>query len=65
MLNSIAEEHKMLVASIYFEEAVETWFQNAYKTIEGINWKDFVEDLCTRFADAAHENVIGDFNKLQ
>ena len=38
MLNPDAEEQKVLFTSMYFEGLVETWFQNAYETVEGVNW---------------------------
>ena len=59
------EEDKVLFASLHLEGAAETWFGNFFDTLEGVTWEQFVEELCARFANEGHENVEGEFSKLQ
>lgn len=30
-----------------------------------LTWEEFIAYLCVRFQDLGHDNVVGEFNKLQ
>ena len=65
LLNPIPYDQRVLFASLHLEGLAETWFQNCFESVEGVSWEMFVENLCARFTDSSHENIVGEFIKLQ
>ncbi|XP_026398913.1 uncharacterized protein LOC113294751 [Papaver somniferum] len=52
------------IASMYLEGKVDIWFQDYQIGKPLITWDDFVRDICLRFQELGHDDVVGEFNKL-
>lgn len=59
------EDRKVLFASMHLDGIAVTWSENSFETLERVTQVHFVEELCYHFANEGHENVEGEFSKLQ
>ncbi|KAK2992562.1 hypothetical protein RJ640_022755 [Escallonia rubra] len=59
------ETHKVNFASAHFEGQAEHWFGTYIKAKGRVQWKEFVNDVNSRFARLFKESVIGEFHKLK
>ncbi|KAL5714819.1 hypothetical protein ACHQM5_016726 [Ranunculus cassubicifolius] len=64
LFNPIEPAQKVLFASLFFKGRAELWYQSRAKQLKTLCWEDFLTILCHRFSSEAHENIIGEFNKL-
>ncbi|XP_026441802.1 uncharacterized protein LOC113340978 [Papaver somniferum] len=63
-LHQLNDEQKVHIATLYLEGKADVWFQHYQTSKANLYWEDFIIDVCTRFQDLGHDNVIGEFNKL-
>ncbi|KAG8385566.1 hypothetical protein BUALT_Bualt03G0058500 [Buddleja alternifolia] len=59
ILSTIAEEHKVPLASIYMEGKAEMWYQGYMEREEPRIWEEFVLAVLARFEDTNPEMIIG------
>ncbi|PIN13524.1 hypothetical protein CDL12_13862 [Handroanthus impetiginosus] len=60
-----SQNHKVPLASVYFQGKAEVWFQNFIEGRSLPSWDELVVAVLERFDDVALELIIGEFNKLQ
>ncbi|XP_026383573.1 uncharacterized protein LOC113279076 [Papaver somniferum] len=58
------DEKKVHVALMYLEGRADVWFQDYNVGKEYIFWGVFIKDLCSRFQELGHDDIVGEFNKL-
>ncbi|KAL4379604.1 hypothetical protein GQ457_02G023110 [Hibiscus cannabinus] len=63
-LFAILENQKLEIASMYLTGRAEVWFDGYIMQKNRATWHEFVADLCHRFCDKEHSDVIEEFNKL-
>ncbi|KAL4278717.1 hypothetical protein GQ457_03G025020 [Hibiscus cannabinus] len=61
---SIPAASKVEIASMYLVGRAETWFDGYIMQKNHLTWQEFVSDICHRFTDKLHADVIEEFNKL-
>ncbi|KAL4281431.1 hypothetical protein GQ457_03G011630 [Hibiscus cannabinus] len=61
---NIPEYQKVEMASMYLTGKAETWYDAYIMQKHRVSWHAFVADLCHRFCDKNHSDIIEDFNKL-
>ncbi|KAL5700703.1 hypothetical protein ACHQM5_026117 [Ranunculus cassubicifolius] len=64
ILHPMDEQQKVLYASLYFSDAVDTWFQTDPLKFTSLGWKEFSLLVQQRFSEELTENVIGEFKLL-
>lgn len=52
------------MASMYLEGKADVWFHDYQESKIVVNWDDFVRDICLRFQELGHNDIVGEFNKL-
>ena len=55
----------MSIATAYFNEAVNAWFQGCLSVRGDYMWKEFSEKLCEHFGKRSMVDTIEEFNKLK
>ncbi|KAL4313107.1 hypothetical protein GQ457_01G008060 [Hibiscus cannabinus] len=63
-LFAILENQKLEIASMYLTGRAEVRFDGYIMQKNRATWHEFVADLCHRFCDKEHSDVIEEFNKL-
>ncbi|XP_026410826.1 uncharacterized protein LOC113306056 [Papaver somniferum] len=53
------------LASMYLEGKADVWFQDYQIGKPVVMWGDFLRDICLRFQELGHDDIVGEFNKLQ
>ncbi|KAL4310801.1 hypothetical protein GQ457_01G015560 [Hibiscus cannabinus] len=61
---AIPEQNKLQIASMYLIGGAETWYDGYAMQKTKLTWREFISDLCHRFSDKLHTDVIDEFNKL-
>ncbi|XP_026459437.1 uncharacterized protein LOC113360105 [Papaver somniferum] len=64
LLHNMSDPQMVNIASMYLEGKADIWFQNYQIGKPLITWDDFVRDICLRFQEVGHDDVVGEFNKL-
>ncbi|KAF5188489.1 hypothetical protein FRX31_021924 [Thalictrum thalictroides] len=63
--NPIDSTQMVLFASLHFHGRADKWYQSGFAELDTLDWDQFTEAVRARFSEEAHENVVGEFNKLQ
>ncbi|XP_026451994.1 uncharacterized protein LOC113352386 [Papaver somniferum] len=58
------DEQKVHLATLYLDGNTDVWFQDYQEGKGSLYWEDFIIDVCTRFQELGHDNVVGEFKKL-
>ena len=61
----MAENQKINLATAYFNDMVDAWFQGWDRVRVETNWTEFVEDFCVTFGKKSMTNTIEEFNNLK
>ena len=56
----MTDEQNIVTACIHKEG----WYHDYQKSKLTITWEEFERDVCSKFQDVDHNNIIGEFNKL-
>lgn len=64
-INPIFDEQKLDMVSIHLEGRVNMWYHDYQESNATITWDQFMLDVCNRFQEGGHDNIIGEFNKLR
>ena len=62
---NIPDEQRISLASTYFNEVVDAWYQGCIRQRRDCTWADFSEKMCERFGERSMVDVIEEFNKLK
>ncbi|KAG8376226.1 hypothetical protein BUALT_Bualt09G0041000 [Buddleja alternifolia] len=64
VINTISEEQKVTLASVYLEGKAELWFQGYMEGKELPSWQQFTIAILERFDESDLDLIVGNFNKL-
>lgn len=51
--------------ALHLEGEAGSWFLTYFKNNPNVSWKQFIEDVETRFGDSVSSNALAEFNRLQ
>ena len=63
--HNIPRGQRVSLATAYFNEAVDAWFQGCISVREGYTWEEFSEKLYERFGERSTVDTIEEFNMLK
>lgn len=63
-LNPMDDKQKLDMVIIHLEGKADTWFYDYQESNLSFSWDHFVLEVCSHFLEVGHENIIGEFNKL-
>ncbi|XP_026444472.1 uncharacterized protein LOC113344718 [Papaver somniferum] len=63
-MQGVPDVNRTRMAAIHLDGKATKWYDNLCITQPHISWKCFCENLCARFENPAHDNIVGLFNKL-
>ena len=64
-INPMSDEQKLDMVSIHLEGRADVWYHDYQESNATITWDQFMLDVCNRFLEGGHDNIIGEFNKLR
>ena len=53
------------MATAYFNEEVDAWYQGMTRLRRNQTWGEFAEAICGRFGERSIANIVEEFNKLK
>ncbi|XP_026419646.1 uncharacterized protein LOC113315600 [Papaver somniferum] len=58
------DDQKVNLSSLHLDSKADVWFQDYQACKPVVIWEEFLRDLCRRFQELGHDDIVGELNKL-